>query len=76
MVIRGHNRNVNEESLGKRGEGDGPMVPHTAPRKHSSAREQDAPQGQIHGQGVSTHREASEGRAQGAQQSNAAPKNR
>jgi len=52
------------------------MVPHTAPRKHSSAREQDAPQGQIHGQGVSTHRAASEGRAQGAQQSNAAPKNR
>lgn len=75
MVIRGHNRNVNEESLGKGGEGDDPIPYITLYLASTPAQgRRMLPRDRHTGQGVSTETAEREMRAQSADKSKPALK--
>lgn len=77
MVIRGHNRNVNEGSLGKRGEGDDPIPCITLCLASTPAQGRRTLSRDGHvGQGVSTEAAEREMRAEGADKSKPALKER
>ena len=76
MVIWGYNRNVNEESLGKRGEGDNWLPYITLYLASTPAQGRMVPRDRHTGQSVSTETAEREMSAQGADKSKPALKKR